>query len=146
MYYQRFQGRPDGAPRGSRFGGYPFHLHNCGRPGGRRFATQPVPVNIETTADSFVLTLFAAGLRKDKIQLSVQGDVLTVAYAGTAPAADGPRYTHQEVRDLSFERTFQLNGKVLTENISAQYTDGILTVTLPKDPAANPPAQTIAVG
>ncbi|RZK92302.1 MAG: Hsp20/alpha crystallin family protein, partial [Hymenobacter sp.] len=104
------------------------------------------PVNIESTADSFVLTLFAAGLSKEKIQLSVQGEVLTIAYPGTMPAADSSRYTHQEFQDLGFERTFQLNGKVLAERINASYADGILTVTLPKDPAATPPAQTIAVG
>lgn len=108
------------------------------------------PVNIETTDTSFVLTLYAAGLVKEHIQLSVQNDVLTIAYRSPAPPdgaeeAGNTRYTRREFRDPAFERTFQLNGKVLAEGIQASYAEGILTVTLPKNPAANQPAQPITV-
>lgn len=146
MYHQRFAGRPDGGSRGPRFGGRPFNFGGCSHPSRHQAGTRLVPVNIESTTDSFMLTLFAAGLSKEKIQLSVQGEVLTIAYPGTTPVANDVSYTHQEFRDLAFERNFQLSGKVLVESIKASYDDGILTVTLPKDPAANPPAQTIAVG
>lgn len=129
------------------------HGHRGGPPWARFFggAWQPVPVNIETTDISFVLTLFAAGLVKENIVLTVQNDVLTIAYQGAdatpeaAGAAPDPRYTRREFRNASFERAFQLNGKVLTEGIAAQYAEGILTVTLPKNPATNQPAQTIGV-
>ena len=127
--------------------------HRGGPPWARFFggAWQPVPVNIESTDTSFVLTLFAAGLVKENISLTVQQDVLTIAYQGAeAPpaatdATPDPRYTRREFRNASFERAFQLNGKVLSEGISASYADGILTVTLPKNPATNQPAQTIGV-
>jgi HSP20 family protein len=129
--------------------------HRGGPPWAKFFggAWQPVPVNIETTETSFVLSLFAAGLVKENISLTVQNDVLTIAYQGTDAApnnsdvADAPdqRYTRREFRNASFERAFQLNGKVLTESIAATYADGILTVTLPKNPATNQAAQTIGV-
>lgn len=165
MYSQQaFQGRPEGGPQGQPFGPHFAPGGRCGggRPGGRfggRWGrsggpfggnSRSVPVNIETTDDSFVLTLFAAGLDKARIQLGVQNDVLTVSYAAApadadAQAAAGARYTRREFRDLPFERAFQLNGKVLTADISARYADGILTVTLPKNPATNQPAQDIRV-
>lgn len=112
-----------------------------------------MPVNIETTESSFVLTLFAAGLVKENITLVVQNDVLTIAYKGAdaapeaeAEAAPDPRYTRREFRNASFERAFQLNGKVLVAGITAHYAEGILTVTLPKNPDTNQPAQSISVG
>ncbi|WP_210513582.1 Hsp20/alpha crystallin family protein [Hymenobacter terricola] len=135
---------------GRHFGGQ--HGHRGGPPWAKFFggAWQPVPVNIETTETSFVLTLFAAGLVKENITLKVENDVLIIAYQGAdaTPEAEGaadPRYTRREFRNASFERAFQLNGKVLAEGITASYAEGILTVTLPKNPATNQPAQTIGV-
>ncbi len=125
--------------------------HRDGPPWARFFgATPPVPVNIETTDSSFVLTLYAAGLVKENIKLAVQNDVLTISYQGAdaAPeAADAPdpRFTRREFQNASFERAFQFNGKVLTDGITARYAEGILTVTLPKNPVTNQPAQSFGV-
>jgi HSP20 family protein len=127
--------------------------HRGGPPWARHFGggQQPVPVNIESTETSFVLTLFAAGRTKESFTLAVQNDVLTISYQGTdttpddADAAPDPRYTRREFRNASFERAFQLNGKVLVDSIAARYADGVLTVTLPKNPDTNQPAQGIRV-
>lgn len=152
---QSQQGPHTGCGGRGRHGGRHFgHQGHRGGPPWAKFfggASQPVPVNIETTENSFVLTLYAAGLVKENITLTVQNDVLTIAYQGadaTPAAADAipdPRYTRREFRNASFERAFQLNGKVLTEGISAGYAEGILTVTLPKNPVTNQPAQTVSV-
>jgi HSP20 family protein len=115
---------------------------------GRRHAgwgAQP-PVNIEETDTEFVISLFAAGLRKENVTLSVKDDVLTISYPGAnAESAPQENYTYQEYSQGSFERQFRLNDKVMTESISASYADGILKVTLPKNPATNKPAQSITV-
>ncbi|MEO6685098.1 MAG: Hsp20 family protein, partial [Dyadobacter sp.] len=77
-------------------------------------------VNIEEKESVFVISLYAAGLVKSNFKISFTGDVLNIAY--TAPkeeAASQTTYTYQEFQAGSFERSFQLNGKVLTENISA---------------------------
>jgi HSP20 family protein len=132
------------------FGGRRHAGFHSGPPWARfRGPWQSVPVNIETTDTSFVLTLFAAGLVKENISLAVQNDVLTIAYKGAAaeadPTAPEARFTRREFHNESFERAFQLNGKVIVEEIKARYADGILTVTLPKNPATNQPPQAIAV-
>lgn len=108
------------------------------------------PVNIEETDSAYVITLLAAGLSKEKINLSVKDDQLTISYqepdAETNTGSDeAGRYTYQEFGTRSFKRTFQLNNKVLTDSISATYTDGILSVTLPKNPETTKPAQAITV-
>ncbi|SOD82036.1 Hsp20/alpha crystallin family protein [Spirosoma fluviale] len=109
------------------------------------------PVNIQETDTEYIISLFAAGLIKENVKLSVKKDVLTISYEGTdAWAMDEQattgNYTYQEYGNRSFERSFQLNDKVITENISASYADGILKVVLPKNPATNKPAQTISIG
>lgn len=136
-----------GGPWGrGKFGGF-WAGQGFGRHGGGFH--QP-PVNIEENETSYTISLFAAGLVKENVKLSVKDDVLTIAYQGN-DAADQPnqpnisKYTYQEHRNHSFERPFRLNDKVLTEQISASYTDGILTVVLPKNPETNKPSQTISV-
>ena len=102
--------------------------------------------NIEENDTVFILSLYAAGLQKSGFTISVTGDVLTIKY--TAPARDEnnqSQYAHLEYEPSSFERSFQLNGKVITENISATYVDGVLKVTLPKNPETNKPAQQVKV-
>lgn len=102
--------------------------------------------NIEETDTAFIIALYAAGLRKSDFTISVTGDVLTIKYA--APAADENsinQYAHLEYQPGSFERSFQLNGKVITDNISATYIDGVLKVSLPKNPETNKPAQQVKV-
>jgi len=110
-----------------------------------RFA-QP-PVNIEETDAQYTISLYAAGLVKNKVTLTVKNDVLVVAYPGAEETAEPNTsgYTYQEYTQGAFERHFQLNNKVLVEGISASYADGILKVTLPKNPETNKPTQTITV-
>ena len=136
-----------GGPWGNKFGGFrggpAFGRHERGG--------HQAPVNIEETNEQYVISLFAAALTKENITLSVKDDVLTVSYQGTAPSAtteneSAGNYTYQEHHNRSFDRSFRLNDKVLTESITASYADGVLKVILPKNPATNKPAQTITVG
>ncbi|MCY7357364.1 MAG: Hsp20/alpha crystallin family protein [Rudanella sp.] len=112
--------------------------------------SQP-PVNIEETDSAYVISLYAAGLDKSKVTLTVKDDVLRVAYPGTSqegasePTQGGFTYQEYSVNQGGFERQFHLNNKVLVDSISAAYADGILKVTLPKNPATNMPTQTITV-
>jgi HSP20 family protein len=126
------------------WGGH-WHRHMEQRFGG---GFRRVPVNIEETDSSFELSLFAPALVKENISIHVKDDVLTVAY--NAPEQPGEanaqhNYRRREYSNGSFERTFLLNGKVLADNIKANYADGILKVSLPKNPETNKPAQDISV-
>lgn len=111
---------------------------------------QHVPVNIEETDTEYTISLFAAALVKKNVKLTVKDDVLTISYQSTdqsnaEESTGSSKYTYQEYGNQSFERSFQLNDKVLTESISASYADGVLKVILPKNPSTNKPAQTISV-
>ena len=117
----------------------------CGRGCGGPSAQRRVPTNIEETDDAFVLSLHAAGLDKSDFEVKVRDDLLTIACHAQEATPTGRRYTRREVRGQGFEREFALNGKVLLQNIEAEYAKGVLTVRLPKNPDAMRPAQDIPV-
>ena len=109
---------------------------------GKRFGNRK-SVNILETADAYILKLYAAGLRKDLFTISVDEDVLNISYQPEAATED--KFIYEEYRPTAFERAFKLNDKVLKDQIGAAYTDGVLEVTLPKDPEAHKPGQSIEI-
>lgn len=124
-----------------RFGDKAQRFHEFfGQAGNRKSA------NIEENDISFTISLYAAGLDKRNFKVSATEDILSISY--TVPAVtEGTRnnFIHQEYQPASFNRSFQLNGKVLTENIHAVYTDGVLKVTLLKNPETNKPAKEVNI-
>ncbi|RQO30340.1 heat-shock protein Hsp20 [Taibaiella sp. KBW10] len=101
--------------------------------------------NIQENETEFIISLYAAGLQKEGFKIEVTGeDVLTIRYQA-AETQNGQQYIHQEYQPGSFERAFQLNGKVLTNQVQASYQDGVLWVTLPKNPDTNKPAQEVSI-
>jgi HSP20 family protein len=104
-----------------------------------------VPVNIEEDEQAFHLHLYAPGISKDAVKISVKDDVLSIAYQAPEKEEQPNKFAHREYGTASFERLFQLNDKVLTDQISAAYNDGILKVSLPRNPETNKPAQHIKV-
>jgi HSP20 family protein len=104
------------------------------------------PVNIEEQAGSYELYLFAPGLSKVDFNISVTDDLLTIGYKTPDLVPDeSENWLHKEYRRRSFERSFVLNEKVDTENISAKYEQGVLLVTLPKLPGMESTKQDILV-
>jgi HSP20 family protein len=99
--------------------------------------------NIEETETAFKIYLYAAGLDKSNFRITVSNDIMNIAY--DAHPTEQKQFAHLEYVPGSFERSFQLNGKVLTDSLSATYVDGVLIVTLPKNPETNQPAQQVEV-
>lgn len=107
-------------------------------------ATQPT-VNIEETADAYLLTLYAGGLDKSGFRVSALGDVLSIRYVGSPDASDSRRFTRREQRHDNFEREFALNSRVQIDAIAANYSEGVLTVCLPKTLEAMQPEHQVPV-
>lgn len=97
-------------------------------------ASGTVPaVNVIESADEFRIELAAPGLQKEHFALKLDNNLLTVS-ATKEDSSDtkAERYTRREFSYSSFQRTFTLPTSVNTERIAASYTDGILSVSLPK--------------
>jgi len=101
---------------------------------GRPAVQANVPaVNVRETDGAFQLELAAPGLKKEAIKLTLEATTLTIAYQPEAPADQtAETFTRHEFGVNAFTRGFRLPKHINAEQITAAYTDGILTVTLPK--------------
>lgn len=87
--------------------------------------------NISETDDAFVFTLEMPGVKKNEIEVTLEGDVLTVK-GGNTTKTESKGVLRREIRSTRFERSFTVGNDVDREKIKAKLEDGILTVTLPK--------------
>lgn len=111
----------------------------------RAHAHRPA-VNISETDDAFNIDVAAPGMEKGDFDLKVEKDTLTVsAKREVEQAKEGTTWKRREFSFKSFERSFVLPETVDAEAIKANYTNGILSVALPKKPEAKPLVKSIEV-
>ncbi len=92
-------------------------------------------IDLEEKADHYLVRADLPGLEKDKIQVSVRGNLLTiqgVRQSGSESREEESGFYAREVSYGSFARTITLPGPVNEAGIQAQYENGVLQVTLPK--------------
>ncbi|GGH38280.1 heat-shock protein [Dyadobacter endophyticus] len=115
---------------------------------GRHFGPQRefrVPVNIVKHDESYEMLIFAPDRNKEDFKINVQGLELTISYEVKDNLNEKRNWIRQEFSKSSFHRTFMIDNTVDTENISAQYNNGILQLMLPIVPGSEKPAQEINV-
>lgn len=103
-------------------------------------------VNVKDTEAAYLIEVAAPGVKKENFSLSVNQQVLTLAFRNeqhTEETKDA--YVRQEFSFQSFERSFRLPKTVNAEGIKAAYTDGILTVELPKMEEPKPEVKQIEI-
>lgn len=93
--------------------------------------------------ESFVLTAEVPGLSEKDLQLTATQDSLTIAGERKNTAPEGYAVHRRERGDLRFSRSFTLPARIDVERVSAEVKNGLLTVTLPKHPDAQPKAITV---
>ncbi|MFA5168617.1 MAG: Hsp20/alpha crystallin family protein [Candidatus Omnitrophota bacterium] len=94
-------------------------------------------VDLEETKDAYIVKSDLPGLEKDKIDLTVKENVLTIegVRETTSQTQDQKGgYYAQERSYGSFARSLSLPGPVDESKIVAAYKNGVLTITLPKVP------------
>jgi HSP20 family protein len=100
--------------------------------GGRQESWLPA-VDVFDTKEGVVLKAELAGMNPDDIQIEVEDNVLTIkGERKLEEKVDEERYYRVERRFGSFQRSLALPQGVKSDDISASYEDGILTVTVPK--------------
>jgi HSP20 family protein len=107
-------------------------------------------MDVAERKDAYVVHAELPGLSPDQVDVSFEKNVLTIR--GTKPAsfdvnAEGElRIFAAERVSGSFERSVRLPEFVNAEKISASFSNGLLTVTVPKAEAAQPRKITIDAG
>jgi HSP20 family protein len=87
------------------------------------------------------------GLEEKDIEVSLEEGVLTIRgeRAVEEPSADAKGVPHVETFRGKFQRSLRLPSEVDADAVKAEYRNGILTVTLPKPPEAQPQVRSIPV-
>jgi HSP20 family protein len=106
---------------------------------GRAARAYPL-VNLTEDPDTLYVEALAPGLDPAAVQLSVQNNTLTIAGEKRRLATEiQPEAFHRSERAAGkFVRTVMLPVDVEQEKIRADYTNGLLIVTLPKAEKAKP--------
>ena len=102
-----------------------------------------LPVTFFDTGSALVMSADVPGLTEKDFSLSLAQNVLTVQGERRVRAPEGYATHRQERASVRFSRSFALPCRVDAERTTATLKDGVLTVTLPKTPEAQP--RTIAV-
>jgi HSP20 family protein len=90
-------------------------------------------VDITESEKQYEIQLALPGFKKEEIKIDFQEGKLTVAGERKFEKIEGKKYHTIESQYGSFKRSFQLPDKVNHEGIEAEYLNGILIITLPKD-------------
>lgn len=97
------------------------------------------PVDIRETEESYVVTAELPGLSKDDISITLENNILKLSGERRFEKDTKEEEFHRIERSYgSFTRAFSLPSRVTTDNVSADFNDGILTITVPKAAEARP--------
>ncbi len=92
-----------------------------------------LPIDLLEKEEEFVVRAVVPGFGAEEIDISVKEDVLTLsAEVKEENETKEENYHIREIHVNSFNRQVRLPGNVDTDNATADYKNGILTIHLPK--------------
>ena len=105
-------------------------------------ATWVPAVDVHEYADRFEFYVDVPGVDPSKVELTLEGGILTLSGQRPAPESgkrgEQPQYARSERGLGHFYRRFVLPDTVDSEKVNAAGKDGVLTVTIPKQAKAMP--------
>lgn len=104
-------------------------------------------VNIKESVDAYTMEMAVPGFKKSDFIIGLENETLSVSVEiNNEEERKDDNYTRKEFSYASFKRTFVLPETVEEDKIEASYTDGILSLNIPKKEEAKPkPARTIEI-
>ncbi|HEU0064980.1 MAG TPA: Hsp20/alpha crystallin family protein [Flavisolibacter sp.] len=111
-------------------------------------SSNQVPVNVRETDKSYEMELMAPGLDKEDFRVNIENNMLTISYEHKEDNNEENQqqgWLRREHIVQSFTRSFTLDDTVNADGITAQYTNGILHLSLPKKEGAQKITKTIEI-
>jgi HSP20 family protein len=96
------------------------------------------PVDLYETSDAFIVSAELPGLSREDIDIRFHDGQLTLQGTRRKPDVPCERYHRVERGHGSFHRRFSLPSSVRADDITAEFRDGVLTVTVPKTAGSGP--------
>ena len=107
---------------------------------------QHIPANLWEDNHNYYLYLLVPGVDPASVEITTLGGALTIAGEFAAPVAEGGKAIWQEWGTTKFRRQFQLPAGFDADRCQATYTNGVLSVTVPKPEQAKPKSIKIQAG
>ena len=105
------------------------------------------PIDVHETADDLVVTASLPGIKPDDVEITMTGQSLTLRGEFKADQeVKQEQYLYRERRVGSFSRTVQLPTRVQGDAAEATFTDGVLTLRIPKAEEVKPRQIRISAG
>ncbi|RDZ43888.1 Hsp20/alpha crystallin family protein [Haloferax sp. Atlit-10N] len=104
---------------------------------------QDISLDVVDDDEAIEVVADLPGFEKDDLDVSVSGRRLTIAADHEESSeVDDDQYVRRERSQRSVSRTITLPAKVVRDEVTASYKNGVLTVTLPKaEPAGDDSTQ-----
>jgi len=96
-------------------------------------------VDISEDDDNFYLQVELAGMKRDDVKIRYEEGLLTVTGEKKSEKEEKDVNYHRVERSFGkFERSFRVPTRIVSEKIDANFTNGVLTITLPKAEEVKP--------
>jgi len=106
---------------------------NDGLAPGRNLLKDTFKIDIEEKDNEYIISAEVPGVKKDEIDLNIDGDNLCISINRSEEKKDeGKNFIHRERRSSSMSRRVGLAGAKLDE-IKAKLDEGVLAITVPKE-------------
>ena len=102
-----------------------------------------VAANLYETAEGFTLQIPTPGVKPEDVEITVQQETISLKWEIKVQAPEGATVHWNAFQSGQFQQSFSLPSPINAERVEAHYTDGILTLHLPK--AEHARARTIKV-
>jgi HSP20 family protein len=102
-------------------------------------------LDVTETDKEITVTAELPGLEEKDVELLLEDGMLTLRGEKRAETEDKDRQFSERYYGR-FERRISLDSEVQADKVTARFKNGVLNVTLPKDPNAQPRARRIEIG
>jgi len=89
-------------------------------------------VDIYDTGDAVVLVADLPGVREDDLQVNLEQNVLTISGRWSDVGEPEGEFWLREFEPADFYRSFTLTDEADQDNINAEFSAGVLTLTVPR--------------
>jgi HSP20 family molecular chaperone IbpA len=95
---------------------------------------------VDVIEDASGITLYAdlPGVPMDKLNVSVDADILTIKGEVSLPLASEMEASHAEVQLPRYQRAFTLGQELDRDKVAAEFKNGVLKLHIPKTEHAKP--------
>jgi len=108
---------------------------------------QMVPLDVFQDEDAVTVIAHLPGVKPEEVDITVEGDTLTIAGDTTAKVSDEKGQTLlREIRHGKFIRTLTLPVGLEADKATATFEDGVLTLAIPKAESVKPKQIKISSG